>query len=961
MIFFSKENKLITLVFLTFHFVSVSQIDLAKYVNPFIGSGGTGHTFPGPVMPFGMVQLSPDTRIDGSWEGCSGYYYPDTLLYGFSHTHLSGTGCSDYGDILFMPSLDTLSDPNKFKSRFFHSKENASAGFYSLELNQNLNIELTSTTRVGIQKYSVRNKAKIRVLLDLKHRDKLVDGNINIIDKESVEGYRVSAAWASKQELFFHAQFSKPFNVIKEIKENEKIVSLIMEFSLSENEELIIKTALSPTSEKGALKNLKIEASHWDFKLYKANAFRTWNNELSKILVESPNENKKIVFYTSLYHCMIHPSINMDVDSLYKGRDGKIHKAEGFAYYSVFSLWDTFRAEHPLLTLIDEQRTRDFLKTFLRQFEEGGRLPVWELSCNETDCMIGYHSIPVIVDAVNKNIITTEIEAYFRACEASAMADNRGVSAMKKNQFLSIEDDAESVSKSLEYAYDDWCIAQLAKKLNDEKKYKYYIQRSKSFLNLFDASTGFMRPRKNGDWLSPFDPTEVNNHFTEANSWQYSFFVPHDLQTLIHAHGGQENFLKKLDQMFSSDSKTSGRDQADITGLIGQYAHGNEPSHHITYVYNSVGRNDKTAILVQKIMNEFYKNDPDGLIGNEDCGQMSAWYVLSAMGLYPALPGTPYYHLGSSIFNKIKINTKNRNVEITNSNNDNENIFINDWQKDGKNYKRSYIMQNELNGNITFNYSKIVNDFAVKKTEYFLSEEKTEYIPAPLIKARNTSFEKETEITIQAIGNYNVFYSFKEGENNFEKYQNPFKLKNSTTIRAYSQNSNGEKSAITSCTINKKPNQWRVKLINCSYNKQYTAGGDEGIIDGQFANTNWRIGGWQGYQSQDFTSVIDLGKIQDVTSVGANFLQDTRSWIIFPKTISIDVSIDGIKFVSVGNQTNRIAADNYDLLTQKMEINFNKMKARFIKIKAVNFGKLPDWHQGHGGDAFIFIDEVWCK
>ena len=948
-------------LFVSLTFLANGQNRPADFVNPMIGTGGTGHTFPGSVNPFGMVQLSPDTRIDGSWEGCSGYYFEDTVLYGFSHTHLSGTGCSDYGDILFMPSMKNVSNPNEFKSLFSHQKEKAEAGYYSLELNNSVLVELSSTPRVGIQKYTTTEEGVLKVLLDLKHRDKLLDGVLNVLDSVSINGFRKSAAWATEQELFFHSAFSKPFKAKKVFNDDQKITSIIFEFSMKKGESLIIKTALSPTSEKGALKNMKAEAAHFDFEKYRKAAFELWNQELSKILIETKDENTKTIFYSALYHCMIHPSINMDVDSLYKGRDGKIHKAENFSYYSVFSLWDTFRAEHPLLTLIDEVRTKDFLYTFLRQFKEGGRLPVWELSCNETDCMIGYHSVPVILDAIEKGIVKDNLEDFLEAAEKSAMADSRGLTGMKTKQFVSVEDDAESVSKSLEYAYDDWCIAQLAKKVGNMDRYEYYLKRSKSFLNLFDNETGFMRPRKNGDWLNPFDPTEVNNHFTEANSWQYSFFVPHDLTTLIDLHGGKLNFEKKLDLMFSTSSKTSGRQQADITGLIGQYAHGNEPSHHIVYLYNSIEKNEKTARLLRKIMNEFYKNDPDGLIGNEDCGQMSAWYVLSSIGIYPTLPGSQYYHIGSSLFDKITIQTKERKLEIINNGNSSENIFVSEWKKNNTSYMRSFISQEELSGKINFTYQNANSKFGTLPSNYFSSEEKIEYIPAPIIHAEQSSFEKETQIKIIPNNEYQIYYSTDGVENSFKLYKKPFKITQSGKVFAYYQNNKNKKSSCSVITLSKRPNQWKIKLEDCKYNRQYTAGGETGIIDGEFGSVNWRVGGWQGYQSQDFTAVIDLVKTKKISCIGGNFLQDTRSWILFPNSIETEISLDGKSFTKVGKQQNTVSAENYELITQKMETCFVSQKARYIRIKVKNFGKLPEWHQGYGGDAFIFVDEIWVK
>jgi len=423
---------------------------------------------------------------------------------------------------------------------------------------------------------------------------------------------------------------------------------------VKKGEKILVKVTLSPTGYEGAKLNSS-EIKGWDFEKVKKEAEQKWNSELSKIQITSDNNDKKTVFYTALYHTMVQPNIAQDLDKKYRGRDNKIHVAEGFDYYSVFSLWDTFRAAHPLYTLIDKKRTADFINTFLKQYEQGGRLPVWELASNETDCKIGYHSVSVMADAMAKGIKGFDYEKCFEAAKHSAMLDHLGLDAYKRQGFISMDDEHESVSKTLEYAYDDWCIAQMAEILNKQEDYQYFMKRSQSWKNVFDWNTGFMRPKKNGGWNKPFDPKEINNNFTEGNSWQYSFFVPQDIPGMIEAYGGAAKFESKLDEMFNSESKTTGREQADVTGLIGQYAHGNEPSHHMAYLYNYVGKPEKTTEKVHFILENFYKNAPDGLIGNEDCGQMSAWYVLSSIGLYQVTPGETILNLVEPIHKNVKI------------------------------------------------------------------------------------------------------------------------------------------------------------------------------------------------------------------------------------------------------------------------------------------------------------------
>ena len=621
---YMKNKILFLLTFISILFCSsfkAQQLNYSDHVDPMIGTGGHGHTFPGATVPFGMVQLSPDTRVDGSWDGCSGYHYSDSIIYGFSHTHLSGTGCSDYGDIMIMPMMGQSSFDNKiYSSKFSHKNEKASVGYYAVKLDDdNIDVELTATTRVGVHKYIFNKDGKANIVIDLNHRDKLIYGEVRVVNDTVIEVMRESEAWAKDQIIYARIVFNKPmkmdevkaeggkmhwntYKTAKGIVYNGNVLKINFSSDIKMGETLLVKVAISPVSAEGAKKNMDAELPGWDFEKIKKDAKTLWNNELRKIEITSNDLDKLKVFYTALYHTMIQPNVAMDVDGMYRGRDNKIHKAEGFTYYSVFSLWDTFRAAHPLYTIIDQKRTADFVNTFLAQYEQGGRLPVWELASNETDCMIGYHSVSVIADAMVKGIKGFDYEKAFEASKHSAMLDHLGLKAYKQNGFISMDDESESVSKTLEYAYDDWCIAQMALVLEKDSDYTYFMKRSQSWKNLYDPETGFMRPKKNGGWLSPFDPREVNNNYTEGNSWQYTFFVPQDIYGLISMMGGKEKFENKLDELFSTSSQTTGREQADITGLIGQYAHGNEPSHHMAYLYNFVSKPSKTQKYIHQIL-----------------------------------------------------------------------------------------------------------------------------------------------------------------------------------------------------------------------------------------------------------------------------------------------------------------------------------------------------------------------
>jgi len=921
-----------------------------QYVNPMIGTGGHGHTYPGATVPFGMVQLSPDTRIDGSWDGCSGYHYDDNTIYGFSHTHLNGTGCTDYGDIMLMPTMgNPMLNPKDYSSTFSHANEKATAGFYSVKLDKhNIDVALTSSTRVGFHQYTFNNAGLANIILDLNHRDKLLQGEVKIINNKTIEILRRSEAWAKDQYVFARIEFNQPMQ-INAVRNNGIVpaknsntffagTQLALSFSktVKKGEKIMVKVSLSPTSYSGAKLNMT-EIPHWDFAKVQKETEQLWDKQLSKIEITETNKDKLSIFYTALYHTMVQPNIAQDIDGKYRGRDNQIHKGEGFDYYSVFSLWDTFRGAHPLYTLIEKKRTADFINTFLKQYEQGGRLPVWELASNETDCMIGYHSVSVMADAMVKGIKGFDYEKAFQAAKHSAMLDHLGLEAYKRQGFISMDDEHESVSKTVEYAYDDWCIAQMALLVNKKDDYDYFMKRSQNWKNLFDWNTGFMRPKKNGGWDEPFDPREVNNNFTEGNAWHYTFFVPQDISGMIEAYGGADNFEAKLDEMFNSESKTTGREQVDVTGLIGQYAHGNEPSHHMTYLYNYIGKPEKTIAKINFILNNFYKNSPDGLIGNEDCGQMSAWYVLSSMGIYAVTPGKSEWSVTQSNFDNIKVN-----FEDGTSKNISKKMLVDDLKYFG-------IKNNSL---------VVADGFSFKNI-----------VPVPVIEAKSKSFKDALEIDLEHPDYhgeyfYRIVYNDEKGEP-FKQYKGEkIVLNESAKVEArYAEMIDNvpTKSGIVSASFFKKPNNYSIN-IKSIYNPQYHAGGADGLLDGINGTTNWRKGDWQGYQGQDFEATVDLQTEKSITDFGATFLQDSRSWILMPTKVEYYVSTDNVTFTLVGTINNTLDAKETENTITNFGLNLGKtIKAKYVKIKAYNFGKLPEWHQGAGGDAFIFVDEITIK
>ncbi len=680
--------------------------DYTKYADPIVGTGDHGHTFPGAVWPFGMIQASPDTRLKG-WDGCSGYHYSDHYIYGFSQTHLSGTGCSDYGDVLISPTVGKPQFKNtQYGSPFKHENEKASPGYYSVMLDKpHVKVEVTATKRTALYKCTFPKSAQSNFILDLTHRDKVKQGEINITGDNEISGLRYSNGWANNEYVYFVIQFSKPFKkygieragVLSASRHDTgTLLKAYVSFETTDGEIVYAKVGISAVSIDGARANLNAEQPGWDFDKLAADAKAAWNKELGKIEMSSSDNSTLRTFYSSLYHTMIHPSLYTDVDGKYRGRDLKIHEAKDFNMYTVFSLWDTYRAEHPLMDIIDRARTLDYIKTFLAQYEQGGLLPVWELSACETNCMIGYHCVPVIVEAYMKGITNFNTDEALAAMKKSAMEDRNGLSDYKKFGYIKYLDAGESVSKTLEYSYDDWCIAQFAKKLGKTDDYNYFIKRAVNYRNLFDPSTGFMRPKQES-FISPFDPFEVTHAYTEANAWQYSFYTPQDMNGEIKLMGSKERMAGMLDSLFTASAKLKGHKQNDISGMIGQYAHGNEPSHHLLYEYDYVNQPWKAQAMARRVMTELYHDAPAGLSGNEDCGQMSAWYVMSAMGIYEFCPGQSQYAIGSPIADKVVIHLENgKSFTIKADNNTKTNVYINSAKLNGKDYNNCYITYDDI-------------------------------------------------------------------------------------------------------------------------------------------------------------------------------------------------------------------------------------------------------------------------
>ena len=653
--------------------------DYASLVNPLIGTDYKGNVYPGAQAPFGMVQLSPDNGLPG-WDRIAGYFYPDSTIAGFSHTHLSGTGAGDLYDISFMPvtyPLRKAENPLGIHSIFSHEREECEAGYYRVHLDSyGINVELTATERCGIQRYTYPTDTAT-VLLNLAKAmnwDATTDTHIAVVDSFTIEGYRHSNGWARGQQVYFRTRFSKPIATFK--CDNAMIIRdgniwmkpgvIEMTFALDNSRELTVITALSGTGLDGAEKNLTTEAPHNKFDLYRANTRERWNKELGKIEVKGGTDNQRTCFYTAMYRTMIAPTLFCDADGTYRGADGKNHNADNWQNYSTFSLWDTFRATHPLYTITTPERVNDMINSFIAFYEQHGRLPVWNMWGSETDMMIGYHSVPVIADAYLKGIKGFDAEKALEACVATANYDEyRGIGFYKNNGYVpyDITDpynaDNWAMSRTLEYAFDDYCIARMAEAMGHDSIAGVFYKRAENWRNQYNPNTTFMQPRDSkGEFQPNFNPDEYTQHICESNAWHYMWSVQHNIDGLIELMG-KDVFEQKLDSMFTY----SPAENADLpifsTGMIGQYAHGNEPSHHVAYIFNKIGKPEKTRHYVSQIMNELYRNSPDGICGNEDCGQMSAWYVMSAMGFYPVNPCGGEYELGAPLFSEIKINIDN--------------------------------------------------------------------------------------------------------------------------------------------------------------------------------------------------------------------------------------------------------------------------------------------------------------
>lgn len=941
-----------------------AQNDLLSFVNPFIGTAAHGHTYPGATVPFGMVQLSPDTRLTG-WDGCSGYHFTDSLIYGFSHTHLSGTGVPDYCDLLFQPFTDAIPLENaEYSSPFSKSSEKAEAGYYAVTLNKyRIRAEMTATAHVGVQRYTFPlNRTKGSILLDLRHRDSVLDASLRIVNSREVEGTRFSNSWAKEQKLYFVTRFSRPFynSIALDMSQNPREAqrhvhskSIVGVFQFyNDDGPVVVTTAISAVSIADARQQLAAECDHFDFDRVKREAQDIWRKQLSKIEVEGGTKSQKTTFYTALYHTMCAPH----------------HFGNHPDGHTVFSLWDTYRAAHPLYTLLEPSRSNDFIRGLLAYYRRKGDLPVWPLWGEETDCMIGNHAISVIADAYVKGIRDYDVRTALEATRHATRRNRFGQEFYRSHGYVPAQHESESVSKTLEYAYDDWCAGVLAQEMGLKDSARVHFERAQNYKNIFDPASSFFRAKNNATWHRPFDPTEVNFHYTEANAWHYRFAVPHDVQGMIAAFGGKIRFTAALDSLFGAASQTTGRDQVDITGRIGQYAHGNEPSHHVAYLYNYAGQPWKTQRRVRQIMDELYTDQPDGLCGNEDCGQMSAWYVFSALGFYPLAPGRPEYTLGTPLFEKVTLRLENgRSFVIEAPESASAKCYVQNVLLNGKRLPANRLLHADIvqGGNLKFEMGANPGSFGVSEQEQSISAiDKTPFTPVPYIVANQRAFRGKQSVSLLCSDPAAaVWYAVRQADAPlaFRLYSKPLSLDKTTELVFYAEK-NGMKSQTDEASFYQIPEGLNVKTYHTRYNPQYAAGGDQALTDGLRGNSDFRTGGWQGFEGKDAEITLDLGKKQKIERVAAGFLQDANSWIFFPTALRVSASTDGEKFDLLGTATHQMPASASGTLIRNLEVKpsgeFARKKYRYLRVTALTPGTCPAGHPGAGLPCWIFIDEI---
>ena len=946
-------------------------------INPFIGTGGHGHTHPSAQAPFGMIQLGPNTRFEG-WDGCSGYHFTDDKLYGFSCTHLSGTGVSDYGDLLMLPSSTPTREGDHLS--FDKSSEVATPGYYRVTLDDGTTIEATAGDRSGMLKIQFGSSEAPGLMIDLNFRDRVLGQRFTYLGNGLWQGHRISEGWAREQHFYFTIDLSD-FS-----EEAEPLTDGVWWLPLNEGRtEATVRVAMSGTSEEGSLTNFVYELDSLPFEEMKKMTEEKWKVELAKSKVKSASADDRAIFATALYHAYSVPNLWSDVDGSYRGADGVIYQDTVHRHYTVYSLWDTYRTAHPLYTITQPERTQEFVYGMLDMYTQRGRLPIWELAGNETNCMIGYHSVSVLADAIAKGY-HTDTARTLEAMRATAEMDVFGLEKYREMGFLSVEDESESVSKTVEYAYDDACIAWTAERLGDWSVVSRYRQRASAYRSLMDPETGLARPRANGDFYAPYEPREVNNHFTEANAYQYSFSPVHDIEGWMEvltnfraAREGwntlprkkQARFVKTrhevledvLDELFTAPSETTGRDQADITGLIGQYAHGNEPSHHIAYLYNATNAPSKTSYWVDEILRTQYQNAPDGLSGNEDCGQMSAWYVMASMGLYPLVPGQPHYQLSTPTWDEIQLELATGNTLRIST--QGVGPYLGDYQTQSEtpiHKQKRFVTHEQLleGGNWLVNRSSTPGNWEF--TQRYRTSLNNPSPPAPIIRVDRT-FAKTGKVEILPTGSYEIWRY-----NRFENVR--WKKDRKGRERIGTAYNNGFVTAVTphygygnhiaKAVFTRRDDNYSAKWLQGQPTSQYTAGGPGALVDGIQGDTDWRKGHWVGIQGEDALLEITLKQPKTADQISVGVLKDIRAWIALPSEVEVELLFDAVdSWQSLGTLQPQNPLGEEESKREDLVFKCNSNRpVKKIRVRYSNAGPLQAWHPGAGYPSYFFLDEV---
>jgi len=978
------------------------------YVDPFIGTDGHGHTFPGATLPFGMVQLSPSNDFK-AWDWCSGYHYSDSVLKGFAHTHISGPGLAGLGDILLMPTVGKiLTDPgteqnpeNGYRSRFSHENETASPGYYQVLLvDYDVNVELTCTERVGFHRYRFPKSDEANIIFDPTHHiaESIFDANIEFVSENKIRGYKESKGEAGTRKVYFIAQFSKKPKKIG-ITSNGKIVNKksssgkkvkgFVQFSTEQDEEIEVHVAISHVSFEGAEKNLIAETKNKNFDKVVAEAKTIWTKQLSKIDVNMLSEKDKTIFYTGLYHSSMSPNLYMDVDGKYK-INGKVYSSN-HPQYSMFSTWDTFRATHPLYTIINQKITTDMVNSMVdRDAVNEVGLPLWELYGYDNRCMPGYSTVPVIADAILKDIPGIDKEAAFTAIynaafnntKSSPNYDVNGIDEYIALGYVPMEI-GSSISKTTEYCYYDWCIARVAEKLGKTKEQKMFDDRAKYFASHFYKENGYLWPKSStGDWLKKMDLTVWDDglirNYVSGNIWAYSTFVPHGIPALIKLHGNEQKFAEFLDGIIADTTSLGGNAHVDISGFIGKYGHGDEPGHHLAYLYNYVGQPWKSQKLIREVMEKMYFDTPKGFENNEDLGQMSSWYLFSALGFYPVCPGDGKYILGSPLVNDAEINLENgKTFKIITKNNSKKNQYIQSVNLNGKKYTKTYISHDDImtGGLLEFVMGdKPKYKYGSKKKDYPDYKDQSKVQGKIIVKSPSAFMPFETEIgncfaesrIVELHCNTNdvKIYFTTDGTSPSEKsnlYTKPLQLDKYTNLKAIAIAKDLKPSPIFKkeyfpSLADGKNEYPKIKLLTPNHNY----GNNDGsmLIDGKIGSLVFSDGKYTGFLGSDMVAVIDLGESRKISNLSIGVLDDMKVWIFPAIGLKIETSDDNENFEVIASRDLPMPDHEVPANLARHQLEFDSQKTRYIKVTVQGTKKCPEFHAGAGIDSFLFVDEI---